>query len=154
MKKINIGLVMLLLLFYACSKDELNENDTETCSQSYTMELSLSSNSDITDLQIEGESELKSSALTYSCTVSPGDTLIWKVKGNGLIKRLEKIILVSYDCDEVFKDGITYKEDSTICYGVISDNAYGTIKYDIEYKTQKDSIVKVDPLVQVDLPKN
>ncbi len=133
----------------ACKK-EAGSQDDESTESSQTLTLKASAN-DAEDLQIQLKGGTKSaSAEEFSSSVSPGDTIFWTINDNSNIKSIMGIRLVESDCDNLFKDGIIFNDDSTSCYGVISEDAFGSAKYDIGYIYVNGDEIWVDPQIDVD----
>jgi len=149
------------MLFFALVLSSCNNKQEEiaiddTIQSSDITRISLSIRDEETKtLNCSDNKGLKSSAITYSCTVEIGDTIYWDIEEGSNIKSIENIIIVTSDCGEenFFANGVIFNEDKTECYAVISEKAYGSIKYNIDFKCiGDDQVYTNDPEVNIEPP--
>ncbi len=151
MKNLIIPVMGIMLMLAGCSKDQDVELVQTQEQKSTSVTESIDVNTSV-ELILSDDSAIDSTGIAFTSVLSQGDTVFWKVDEESNIVRIEEIIIVESDCgDDLFVDGVIYNEDKTLCYGVISDSAYGKTEYNIVLITTSgdelliDSVIRIDP---------
>lgn len=151
MKNLFYSLLFCALLLGSCNTEQEEEVVDDTIESFNTTRISLSiDDAEAKTLSCRDNKGLKSSAIEYSCTVEIGDTIYWDIEEGSNIERIEDIVIITSDCgeDNIFVNGVIFNEDKTECYGVISEGAYGSFKYNIRFKYDDREYID-DPVVEV-----
>jgi uncharacterized protein YcfL len=155
MKNLFYSLLFCALVLGSCNSEQEEEVVDDSIESFNTTRISLSiDDAEAKTLSCSDNKGLKSSAIEYSCTVEIGDTIYWDIEEGSNIESIEDIVIITSDFgeDNLFVNGVIFNEDKTECYGVISEEAYGSTKYNIDF-LYEGNVITDDPELDIDPPK-
>ncbi len=149
--------ILATVLLLGCNNADVDQElDVDPTIKSVTLahtpkstQITLSANKETKEnLYLKDHKGNTARAIKFVSEVNAGDTIFWQVNERSFISSVEEIIIVKCSkCKNPFPNGFIFNADKTECYGVVAQNASGTIKYDIKYKCKNGKVITVDPKV-------
>ncbi len=150
MKKLTLAIVLGLSVFFSCSKQIEEPAASESTASAQTILLSTSEvNGASLQLKLKGNNLKATAAESFASEAEPGDTLYWSLAPFSNILKITDIIIVQSDCESLFDGELYFNADSSTCYAVISQEAYGNSKYNIAFKHISGKTFEVDPIIVI-----